>query len=402
MIAGRLMNTRALWIRTGVSLVGQGLNLVLGVLASIPIGRGLGPSGKGEFALYSWAVGLGVVFLARGWHSAVATVASTNDRRGLEAVRLGRRWLLPFTLGLLTLTLGCYLVGSIGWGFAAATASCQVWAQPASGALVGSGRLGAYYGGVVTQNAVLLAGVGLLWTGGLLTPERAMGVLAAAVACAMVVHSVAAGAGFWVGRATDPTIAELGKLSRDLWLADLAAFLTYRLDVGMVRYFTGTSGLGLYSTAASVAELGRIAPNAIGQAALKELGRVDAQQRRAIAVRTILTGVVTSAAFLGVLAVAAQWFIPMMYGAAFAPAASLVGWLTPGIVSLAVASASASWLAVAGRSAVNARLAWTGCAISSLVSLLLIAVAGITGAAIASSIGYGVLAWMFWRAASRP
>ena len=76
-----------LWIRTGVSLVGQGLNLVLGVLASIPIGRGLGPSGKGEFALYSWAVGLGVVFLARGWHSAVATVASTNDRRGLEALR---------------------------------------------------------------------------------------------------------------------------------------------------------------------------------------------------------------------------------------------------------------------------------------------------------------------------
>jgi O-antigen/teichoic acid export membrane protein len=229
-----------------------------------------------------------------------------------------------------------------------------------------------------------------------------MGVLAAAVVCAMVVHSVAAGAGFWIGRASDPTIAAaMGKLSRDLWLADLASFLSYRLDVGMVRYFTDASGLGLYSTATSVAELGRIAPNAIGQAALKELGRVDAEQRRAVAVRTILTGVATSTVSLGGLAIAAPWLIPVMYGAAFAPAAPLVGWLAPGIVLLAVASASASWLAVAGRSAVSARLAWIGCAISALVSLMLIAVAGITGAAIASSIGYGVSAWMVWRAASR-
>jgi O-antigen/teichoic acid export membrane protein len=393
--------TRALWVRTGISLAGQGLNLALGVLASIPVGRGLGPAGKGEFALYSWAVGLGVVFFGRGWHSAVATIASADDQRGLDAVRLGRRWLLPLALGLLAVMVACGWVGSAGWSLAAATASCQIWGQPASGALVGSGRLAAYYGGIVAQNSVLLAGVALLWSGHLLTPERAMAVLATAVACATIVHSLAAGAGLGIGRAGDPAMPALRRLSRDLWLADLASFLTYRLDVGMVRYFTGATGLGLYSTATSVAELGRIAPNAIGQAALRELGRVQAEQRRAVAGRTALTGVATSTAFLGTLAAVSPWLIPRLYGAAFAPAAPLVGWLAPGIVLLAVASASASWLAVAGRSVLTAQLGWTGCAISAVVSLTLIATAGITGAAIASSVGYAVLAIMLWRAASR-
>jgi O-antigen/teichoic acid export membrane protein len=204
-----------------------------------------------------------------------------------------------------------------------------------------------------------------------------------------------------MGRAADPSMPALRKLSRDVWIADLASFLTYRLDVAMVRYFTGSQGLGLYSTATSIAELGRIAPNAIGQAALKELGRVEPDQRRAVAARTIVGGVAASALFLGSLAVVSPWLIPRMYGAAFAPAAPLVAWLAPGIALLAVASASSSWLVVGGRSAVTARIAWRGCAISAVVSFVFIATGGITGAALASSVGYAILAAMGWRAASR-
>jgi O-antigen/teichoic acid export membrane protein len=394
-------DSRGLWARAATSLFGQGLNLALGVAASIPVGRGLGPAGKGEFALYSWGVNMGVVLLASGWHGAVATVASEDGELGLAAVRIGRRRLLRVVAALLCAALACLWAGSWGWSLAAATAACQVWGQPASGALVGAGRLSAYYRGVLVQSVLLLVGVSLLWRGNGLTPERAMAVLAFAVACAMLVHNRAAGAGFGPGRSADPATPRLERLARHVWLSDLASFLTYRLDVLIVRYFTGAQGLGLYSTATAVAELGRMAPNAIGQAALRELGATEEQGRGRVARRTAAIGLAASVLFLGLLAGISPWLIPRMYGPAFAPAAPLVAWLAPGVALLGVASVAASWLSVSGRAGVTARLAWRGCVAAAVVSFVFIALIGLPGAAMASSLGYAWLAATVWRAASR-
>jgi O-antigen/teichoic acid export membrane protein len=393
--------TRGLWLRTATSFLGQGVNLALGVAASVPVGRGLGPAGKGEFAFYSWGVNLGVVLLSGGWHGAAATVASESDAVGVEAVRTGRRRLRPTTLGLLCVAVACFLVGSPGWGLAAATAALQIWAQPASGVLVGSGRLPAYYGGVLTQSAVLLCGMSLLWGLGVLTPERAMAVLAGGVVCAMLVHNRAAGAGFGPASAYPPSTSRLTALARDVWLADLASFLTYRLDVMIVRQFTGAEGLGLYSTATAVAELGRMAPNAVGQAAFRDLGRAPPEKRKAVAWRTVAAGLPASGLFLVLLSVAAPWLIPRLYGPAFAPAGPLVAWLAPGVALLTISSVAASWLGVAGHARQVARLAWWSCGASALISTAFVAALGLTGAAVASSIAYALLAAVVWRAAHR-
>jgi O-antigen/teichoic acid export membrane protein len=363
--------------------------------------RGLGPSGKGEFAFYSWGVSVGVVLLGGGWHGAAATIASEGAREGTEAVRIGRRRLLPAIAALAIVALSCALAGSSGWALVATATALQIWGQPASGALVGVGSLRWYYGGVLTQSVSVLCGLTLLWNLTILTPESAMAVLVGGVVCGMFVHNGAAGAGFGPSRAPAAPHPRLTDLARDVWLADLASFLTYRLDFIIVRQFTGPQGLGLYSTATSVAELGRMAPNAVGQAALRELGRAPTEQRRDVARRAIAVGLPASALFLGALSVAAPWLIPRLYGRAFAPAGLLVPWLAPGIALLAVASVAASWLGVSGRSRDTARLAWWTCVASALMSLTLVAGLGLTGAAIASSLEYALLAALAWRSANR-
>jgi O-antigen/teichoic acid export membrane protein len=68
---------------------------------------------------------------------------------------------------------------------------------------------------------------------------------------------------------------------------------------------------------------------------------------------------------------------------------------------LAVASVSASWLNVSGRSRVTARLSWTGTAVAGAMAFLLIPRWGVIGAAIGSSLSYAILAALVWRAATR-
>jgi len=387
------------WLRTGFGLVGQGLNLVIGVAASIPLARGLGVTGKGEFAFYTWAVGLVVALLGWGWHGAVATVASENVAAGVNAARSSRRRLLPAVAVLLLVACLCLIRGATGWCFAGLSAIALLWGQPASGALAGSGRIKALYCGILTQSAIQLLILAALFLFATLTPELAMSVSAFGALCGTLVSSRLAGVGLFPGAEVS---ARLATLARNGWVADLATFLNYRLDIVFVRHFVGAEGLGLYTTATSVAELGRTVPNAIGQAALRDLGQASREERVHVARRTAFFGVAASLVMLTMLAAAAPWLVTRLYGSAFAPAAPLVAWLAPGIASLTIASVSASWLAISARSHVTARLAWYGCAASAIVSVTLIAGFGLTGAAAASSVGYALLASMTWRAATRP
>lgn len=382
------------------SLIGQGLNLALGLAASVPLARGLGVHGKGEFAFYSWAITLGSTLLGWGWHNAVAAVVSEDPLVAVEAVQSSRRSLrVP---GLL-LALGCLIclaTGRTAWGCVAVATIGQIWGQPASGALVGSGRLAQYYAGILTQSLTVLAGLLLYWQAAhALSPERAVAVVAAGALLAMAVHTRLAGAGLGPG-VTAPS-DRLARVARHAWLATVATFLTYRLDVLFVRELAGPAALGLYSTATGVAEVGRMTPNAVAQAAVRDIGAASGAERATEARRVAVRGLIASTLVLACLAGLAPWVLPLAYGPAFAPAAGLVAWLAPGVALLSVAGAASSWLNVSGRSERTAMVSWVVAGVSAVLSLGLITLFGVVGAAAASSLSYALLAALAWREAER-
>jgi O-antigen/teichoic acid export membrane protein len=384
-------------------LFGNLLNLALGLLTSFPVARGLGPEGKGEFAFYSWATTLVVTLLAGGWQNAVATVASERPRDAIAAVSAGRRRLVLPVAALATASLGLLVGGSPGWAFAAAAAAAQVWDLPASGALVGSGRLLAYQAGLLCQNALMLVAALSLWqTPGALTPATAAGALALSMGASLTVHSWRAGTGLgWGARPASGSTSPTAMLARNAWLANFATFLHYRLDVLLVRHFSGVEALGFYSTATTIAELGRMAPNAVAQAALRPLGSAGSEGRGRVAREAVRLGLVSVALTLVPLSLAAPYVVPLLYGTAFSPVAPLIAWLSPGIAALSVASVGAAWLNVSGRSLSTARYSWLGAAVAAVAALVLIPAWGVLGAAVASSLSYSLMAAVIWRSARR-
>jgi O-antigen/teichoic acid export membrane protein len=295
----------------------------------------------------------------------------------------------------------CHWAGAQGWGWAAVAAAIQMWGLPASGALIGAGCLTAYYLGLVTQSGIMLLALLSLWiVFNSLTPESAIAAFASGVFAGTTVYTVGAGSGFGIGHCGWAGMARLSTLARHAWLTNLAGFLAYRLDFLFVHYITGAHGLGLYSTAAGIAELGRMAPNAVGQAAIRAIGSASEQDRKTVALGVLRLGLPVAGVISMGLAAASFWVIPALYGDAFAPAAPLMIWLAPGVASLAVTSVAASWLNVSGRSATTAKLSWWCTAAAAVISLLLILVWGIKGAAIASTIVYTSSAALTWLVAS--
>jgi O-antigen/teichoic acid export membrane protein len=267
--------------------------------------------------------------------------------------------------------------------------------------LIGAGHLTAYYRGLLLQGLVFTGGVIALWSCARLSPTSAVAGSTAGALVALVVHSRAVRAGFAVTANAGDLADRLSSLATHAWLANTATFFSYRLDYALVRLFTGTAGLGIYSTATAIAELGRTAPNALAQAALRHLGAASSEERRGVASYAALLSLVCAVATLLPLVLLSKWLVPLFYGPSFAAVVPVVAWLGPGVVLLAVASVSASWLNVSGRSSTAARLAWVGTAAAGLMALLLIPRWGVVGAAAASSVGYAVLAVLVWRAAAR-
>jgi O-antigen/teichoic acid export membrane protein len=402
-MSARELRVKTDGLRSGATafLGGQVLNLGLGLLTSVPIARGLGPRGKGDFAFYSWLVTLGVMALAGGWQSAVATTVSQEPARGPAVVAATRRRLLPFLVLLVGLAAALALLGRFEWMFVALACATQIWTQPASGALLGSGRLLAFQVGLFAQSSLMLAlVVGLWWGGGALTAQSTIGAFTLALGATLVAHSAAARCGFgWGSAASGPEAPST--LARHAWLANLATFVNYRIDVLVVRHLAGVEALGYYSTATTIAELGRMAPNAVAQASLRPLGLAAGGERARVARGAAGLGLLGSIVTLLPLVFAAPWLVPVLYGPAFAPVAPLVAWLAPGVACLAVASVASAWLNVSGRSRVGAQLAWIGSLVGAGLAVVLVSAAGAVGAALASTLSYAVLAAIVWRRAAR-
>jgi O-antigen/teichoic acid export membrane protein len=377
---------------------------VLGLGASVLISRGLGPEGRGAYALPIVAAGTVVVAGKLGLEQANVFLLGTerlsvwclSGQNGLVALAMGVLGVLGVLLAapafpalfadtpiVLMLLVGLTIPFSLHTQFSAGLLALlgqvtrQFWATSAAGLL---------------QIALLF--------GLFLSPWFAVGpVLAVNLAVVVVTWAITV-RGFERGQRIqivwDPAL--LGHTLRRslcLHLGMVLFFLHLRLDAFMVKGMTGTAALGHYSLSVALAETVLLVTDSLAIAVLpRQMGNTIAE-----AAGLALQGARVSL-LLG-LGLAALWtmlgtaVIEICFGNVFAPAyLPLVG-LLPGMVFLGMQRMCGGPALRAGRPTRITTIYAISLLVNGALNLWWIPVWGPLGAALASSVSYGVGAVLF-------
>lgn len=179
------------------------------------------------------------------------------------------------------------------------------------------------------------------------------------------------------------------------YAANTAQFLNYRLDVFVVGFIAGTTSVGRYTLAVSLAQLLWLMSNSVASILLP---KVAASSDAAGSIRHTMQVTRLSLWATGICALAlallATQAIPMLYGEAFRPSVAALIWLLPGIVVFSIVNVLAAYIAGIGKPHMNMWISGISLVITVALDLALIPKLNIVGASIASTVSYSVSALM--------
>jgi O-antigen/teichoic acid export membrane protein len=187
------------------------------------------------------------------------------------------------------------------------------------------------------------------------------------------------------------------------YAANLAQFLNYRLDVFIVSFFWGSQAVGLYGLAVITTQLVWLIPNSAAAVLFPAIAgsRAFAQQRSGHLAQLARITLLSCALASGFLALLAGALVPLVYGESFRASVEPLLWLLPGTTAFGVAAVGAAYIAGIGKPRLNLCVSLGGLVVTLALDLALIPVAGIVGAAIASSVSYSFSAvatlWLVMR-----
>lgn len=190
------------------------------------------------------------------------------------------------------------------------------------------------------------------------------------------------------------------------WVASVAQFLNYRVDVWIVQYFSGSAALGIYSLAASLAMTLWMLPRSTSTVLMPAMasGEPGAGFPQAARFGRLVFGVTALGAVP--LAVFARTWLGLLYGDAFTASAGPFVVLLLGCVPFTICVVLASALAGVDRQEVNLSASLAGLIVTVVLDVLLIPRWGIMGAAAASALSYlvttAVVVLAFSRIAALP
>jgi O-antigen/teichoic acid export membrane protein len=375
----------------------KGLALVLGVVLSVVLARGLGPSGRGTLAaafnMTLLLIQLGVLgvttanpyFVARD-PAAVARLA-WNSLWG--ALTIGAALA---GAGFAVLAIAPSALAGVSWAQAALAFSAipsSLASQFLQSILLGQGRTVAY-------NAVeAFAGIGAVvalvlgFTVFDLGVAGALGVLAAQQLGAAVAFAVLLAPHLRRWRWPDLGLARsmMGYGFR-IYVAALLAYMLIRVDMLLVNGMLGADEAGRYAVAVALADGLVLIPAVVGLNLFTRVAHGGTTETTAEVFRAV--GLLFGLLCLASVPLAGVG-IRLLYGEPFADATSLYLWLLPGIYCLGMLTILSHHFAGRGFP-LAAMLVWfAGLGLNLAINLLFLRAHGTAVAAIASSVAYAVL-----------
>ncbi|HUP71164.1 MAG TPA: lipopolysaccharide biosynthesis protein [Acidimicrobiales bacterium] len=386
------------------TLVLRALSYALGAAGSVLIARALGPAGRGRYYLPVTVATVAYYLGSLGIERAQFRLWSRREASPGELVTSGAY--LAAGLGALAVTVTWVVyalarssllpdVRGVELTIAVSTVPLQIHALLVTGVLIAAGKL------ALVNRAALLAAV-----------AQTAGLLALFVLDRLTVVSVLL---LYALSITVPWLVMLGGLrgvarvrlpvpwslmGRQLRLGlqqtpyIVGNFLNLRIDVFLVARFAGVAGVGLYSVAVALAELvwlvsdSVVASVAERQANAPEPEAVDVTLR---AMRMCLLVSISSAAILGAVA---PLVVPLVYGDRFGPAARVVWSLVPAVATMALWRAAAPLVTRFAHPGFQSAVATAAVVLNVAANVVLLPELGLVGAGIASSLSYGLGAFV--------
>lgn len=392
---------------TAGHVAGHALSIVLTVV----VARGLGAAGFGQFALVGSVVLIGNVLTTFGTESYL--VREIAARRGDPARLLTAALVLQLVLSAAFVTA---VAAGAGWlpGTTAATGhALRIYILtlfPLAFSSVLSAALRAWER--MDLSALLTVGTAALQAGVALAVVRAGGGLAHLVLALLVAQVTAAALGWALCRIARPGFALVAPaaaaassmcvtmLKRTWPLALLGGLgvLNQRIGVLLLSFLAGDTSAGWYAAAFRIVEglklthyafLGALLPVAARIVAdgLSDASMTAAQPLAGLVRRSrrVLLGLGVAAA-LGANLLATP-IVLLLYGHAYAPAAAALRILAWSLVPFAAAAPTAMALVSTGHELVVVRIGALGVAVTLALGVMLIPMAGVNGACIATLVG---------------
>lgn len=402
---------RAGLVRDAAITIATRFGLAILIFATdVILANALGPTAKGRFALVLLYSQLVATVIGFGMDQAIAVVTGRSERDGRQAFANAILW--TAVVGGASVLASLWLYGiptsarspsgplvallpnlsAAQFTFAALAIPAELFFNLGLFALLGRQRVAAYSAIRLLRRLTLL---------GLLLGFVA--VTSLGLATAIVLNLVSLGATIaaivWVAARERlvgivPSFAllreELRYGGRSV-VGTLAERLQFRADAFIVNALAGVRATGIYSVTSGLAETLWYIPNALGVVMFSRAvdPAADAGRTASILTRTTL-------ALSILLAVPAAAFGPRLvrfvYGSEFADAGVALRLIIPGVVAYSVVAVLSRYLSGRGRPGLGTLILLFGLAANVAANLVLVPRYGILGAAIASSLSYGLTA----------
>jgi O-antigen/teichoic acid export membrane protein len=371
---------------------------VLGALMSVVVNRSLGPEGRGTYAVL---IAVATVALHLGHLSVEESHVALWSRVRDTAVVTANSVLFGTVLGCVCAVAAAAVVVGLGPGVvpvtdrgllavALAWIPCAMTEKLLARLMVLRARIdvnnrsGLLSVGVHCASLVVLAALGkvtLWWV-------VALWSLSAALPLAVLLP------------AARPRLrhCDIGVARRTLRLGLryhtglVSLFLLLRADVLILGAMTTTAEVGLYAVAVTLMELGRVPPDVVANLAMPRQLEDDQRAAAVFTIRSTRIAALVAAGSVALLCVTAPFVVPAVYGSAFTGAVGPLLALAPGLWSIGASRPIGAFLLRLDRPLRNSVTAVAALTTNVVLNLALIPSCGAVGAALASSIGYGVLA----------
>lgn len=174
-------------------------------------------------------------------------------------------------------------------------------------------------------------------------------------------------------------------------LSNIMAFLNYRADVFLISFFLFPQAVGLYMVAVNFCERLWLIPQSIALVLFPRISSLEEELDKNRVTSIVSRNVFTLAILCGViLFIFADMIITLFFGPEYSESAEVLKILLPGIVLTSVGKILSNDLAARGKPEINMYTAIFVVTTNIVLNLWFIPLYGIKGAALATTVAYGL------------
>jgi O-antigen/teichoic acid export membrane protein len=363
------------------------------------VARVLGPTIRGEYAAITSWFGVVLMIGGMGQPAALCFYVSRDPLRARDYVGTSRAMMM--TTGLAALAIGLVMAPYLAHGRSAEALGYRIAFGASMVSFVGASYTFSLQARAlhrwnlvrITQPVLSLIAIVIAWRLRLLTLDSAIVVLAVTTLLQLCwAYYCCRRVGLVPGHAHRQLIRPLSAYGLTQIAALTPAALNAQLDQLVLSQTVAPADLGRYAIAVSFTLLPVPLVAAIGNVAFPRLAaqKEISQETERLQWVAVAGSAGIAAGLLLPLAAVAYWLIPFIFGTAYRGAVPLLWILTPGAVFLACGQVVGDLLRGRSQQSVVAWAQGLAAVFTVVLLIALLPLVGVYGAAIASTISYGV------------